>query len=98
VTPVIEIDTVADADLPDGYCQITVTDNGIGFEEKYLDRIFTVFQRLHSSEEYEGTGIGLAICRRIVERHHGRISASSQQGVGSRFSIILPIGQVAVSS
>ncbi|MBW4672954.1 MAG: PAS domain-containing protein [Desmonostoc geniculatum HA4340-LM1] len=70
-------------------CQIVVEDNGIGFEEKYLDRIFNVFQRLHSNIEYEGTGIGLAICRKITERHHGRITAQSKPGQGSKFFVTL---------
>jgi PAS domain S-box-containing protein len=74
-------------------CQIVVEDNGIGFEEKYLDRIFNVFQRLHSRSEYEGTGIGLAICRKIVERHRGSITARSTPGQGARFTITLPIAQ-----
>lgn len=72
-------------------CQIIVEDNGIGFEEKYLDRIFNVFQRLHSRREYEGTGIGLAICRKITERHHGNITAQSKPGQGARFIVTLPI-------
>ncbi|NMG06159.1 PAS domain-containing protein [Brasilonema sp. UFV-L1] len=72
-------------------CQIIVEDNGIGFDEKYLDRIFNVFQRLHGRSEYEGTGMGLAICRKIVERHNGSISAQSTPGQGSRFIIILPM-------
>jgi light-regulated signal transduction histidine kinase (bacteriophytochrome) len=69
---------------------IYVEDNGIGFEEKYLDRIFLPFQRLHSQDLYEGSGIGLAICRRIVERHGGSITATSTPGSGSRFIIKLP--------
>lgn len=72
-------------------CQITVEDNGIGFEEKYLDRIFTVFQRLHNRSEYEGTGIGLAVCRRIAERHGGSITARSKPGYGSMFVVTLPV-------
>ncbi|MBC1219303.1 PAS domain-containing protein [Nostoc sp. UCD121] len=72
-------------------CQIIVEDNGIGFEEKYLDRIFNVFQRLHSSIEYEGTGIGLAICRKIIERHHGHLTAQSKPGQGAKFTILLSI-------
>ncbi|MEA5616961.1 GAF domain-containing protein [Cronbergia sp. UHCC 0137] len=72
-------------------CQIIVEDNGIGFSEKYLDRIFNVFQRLHSRSEYEGTGIGLAICRKITERHQGSITAQSYPGKGSKFIIKLPI-------
>ena len=73
------------------YFQLIVEDNGIGFEEKYLERIFNVFQRLHGRSQYEGTGIGLAICKKIVERHHGSITASSQPGQGATFIIKLPI-------
>ncbi len=75
------------------FCQIIVQDNGIGFEEKYLDRIFNVFQRLHSRSEYEGTGMGLAIVRKIAERHGGNVTAKSTQGQGSTFIITLPIQQ-----
>lgn len=72
-------------------CRLTVADNGIGFDEKYLDRIFTIFQRLHSRNEYEGTGIGLAVCRKIVERHGGEITARSTPGEGTTFIITLPM-------
>lgn len=72
------------------WCEIVVEDNGIGFDEKYLDRIFTIFQRLHGRHEYEGTGVGLAICRRIVERHGGTITARSRTGQGARFIVVLP--------
>lgn len=77
-----------------GYCIISVEDNGIGFDEIYLDRIFTIFQRLHSRNEYEGTGIGLAICKKIVDRHNGEITAKSKEGVGSTFIVKLPIQQL----
>lgn len=70
--------------------KIYVEDNGIGFEEKYLDRIFLPFQRLHTQDVYEGSGIGLAICRRILDRHGGSLTASSSPGSGSRFTVILP--------
>jgi signal transduction histidine kinase len=86
--------------LPDGpdqgpatprFCQVVVEDNGIGFDEKYLDRIFIVFQRLHGRNEYEGTGMGLAICRKIVERHGGSITARSTPGQGATFLVTLPL-------
>jgi PAS domain S-box-containing protein len=73
-----------------GLCRIHVADNGIGFDEKYLDRIFTVFQRLHGRHAYEGTGVGLAVCRRIAERHGGGITATSEPGRGSTFVVTLP--------
>lgn len=76
-----------------GYAQIEVEDNGIGFDEKYLDRIFTIFQRLHGRFEYEGTGIGLAVCRKIVDRHNGEIAARSIVDVGSKFIVSLPLAQ-----
>jgi PAS domain S-box-containing protein len=75
------------------FCEILVTDNGIGFDEKYLDRIFTVFQRLHKKGEYEGTGVGLAICRKIVDRHSGTITAISSPGQGATFVVTLPVTQ-----
>lgn len=78
-------------------CQISVKDNGIGFEEKYLDKIFTVFQRLHYRNEYEGTGVGLAICRKIAERHGGTITARSKLGQGATFIVTLPIHQSILS-
>ena len=76
------------------WVRLTVEDNGIGFDEKYLDRIFTVFQRLHARTEYGGTGIGLAICRKIVERHGGSITARSTPGRGANFIVSMPLKQV----
>ncbi len=77
----------------DGQLRLSVADNGIGFEEKYADRIFQVFQRLHGRGEYEGSGIGLAVCRKIAERHGGVITVRSTPGVGSTFTINLPMRQ-----
>lgn len=74
----------------EGVCRFIVQDNGIGFDEEYRDRIFAPFQRLHGRGEYEGTGIGLAICRKIVERHNGQITAQSQPGQGATFIVTLP--------
>ncbi len=74
-------------------CQLQVRDNGIGFDEQYLERIFQVFQRLHSRSEYEGTGIGLAVCRKITDRHRGTISAKSAVGEGATFIVTLPVKQ-----
>jgi PAS domain S-box-containing protein len=72
-------------------CELTVADNGIGFDEKYLDRIFNVFQRLHSRNEYEGTGMGLAIVRKIALHHGGSVTARSQPGQGATFIVKLPV-------
>ena len=71
--------------------RIIVEDNGIGFDSKYADEIFTVFKRLHSYHEFEGSGVGLSICKKILERHNGMIRAESNLGNGSRFIIDLPI-------
>jgi PAS domain S-box-containing protein len=73
--------------------RLAVSDNGIGFDEKYLDRIFTVFQRLHGRGAYEGNGVGLAVCRRIAERHGGSITAESAPGRGATFYVTLPARQ-----
>lgn len=70
--------------------EITVVDNGIGLEPQHAERIFGVFQRLHGRDEFEGSGIGLAICRRIVERHHGTIRAAPHPGGGAVFEVVLP--------
>jgi signal transduction histidine kinase len=75
------------------YYQITFEDNGIGFEEQYAERIFGAFQRLHGKQEYEGTGIGLSVCRKIVERHGGIIEAKSSPGNGAKFIVRLPVKQ-----
>jgi light-regulated signal transduction histidine kinase (bacteriophytochrome) len=73
------------------YCHITYSDNGIGFDQQYSERIFEVFQRLHSRNEYKGTGMGLAICKRIMENHNGVITATGKLGVGAQFDIYLPV-------
>jgi len=74
-------------------CKITIADNGIGFDEQHSHKIFTIFQRLHGREKYEGTGIGLAITKKIIDKHNGAIYANSTQGHGSVFTIVLPLKQ-----
>jgi signal transduction histidine kinase len=77
---------------PEGkFCRIIVKDNGIGFDEIYLDRIFIIFQSLNDRQSYEGTGIGLAIAKKIIEKHNGLITAKSQIGEGASFIIVLPL-------
>jgi signal transduction histidine kinase len=99
VSPVITIESTVlgreeqigfGLDANSRYYKIEISDNGIGFEPEYASRIFQVFQRLHGKSEYPGSGIGLAICKKIVEYHNGVIYAESQQGIGALFTIILP--------
>jgi light-regulated signal transduction histidine kinase (bacteriophytochrome) len=83
-------------DSPSGLvCELAVEDNGVGFESVYAERIFELFQRLHGRGEYEGTGMGLAICKKIAERHGGSIRAESVPGQGARFLVKLPVTQQA---
>jgi len=89
VSPIVKVSTrVIEGDFVNGIpdiCELSISDNGIGFDNKYKDQIFTIFQRLHGRNEYEGTGIGLATCRKIVERHGGSIDANGVEGEGATF-------------
>jgi len=107
VSPVIkiysEISTAAvedngSASSQSKYCRIYVEDNGIGFDQKYAEQIFDMFTRLHLTGEFEGTGIGLALCKRIADLHNGFISARSKLSQGATFIISLPFAQQAVLS
>jgi len=75
------------------YCHISVTDNGIGFEQNFSTKIFEVFQKLHGKEEYAGTGIGLAIVKKIIDNHNGIITATSKLNKGTTFNIYIPTSQ-----
>ncbi len=77
------------------YCRIYIQDNGIGFDQKYAEEIFGMFKRLHHNSEFQGTGIGLALCKKIVEQHKGYISARSKINEGSTFIISLPVNRIA---
>lgn len=97
VPPVVKISAkmesiqLGNKTLSTRFCRIYLQDNGIGFDQQYAEQIFAMFKRLHANTEYEGTGIGLAICKRIVEEHEGFISAKSEIGVGTTFTISLPV-------
>ncbi|MGH7762047.1 MAG: sensor histidine kinase [Candidatus Dormibacteraceae bacterium] len=86
VVPHISITAVPE----NGQCRFTVADNGIGIEKEYLDRVFLIFQRLHERSKYSGTGIGLAIAKKVIEHHGGRVWIESIPGQGSRFIFTLP--------
>lgn len=83
-------------DVKEKYCRIHVTDNGIGFDQKDSEQIFSIFKRLHFNNEFEGTGIGLAICKKITEQHNGFISARSKVNEGSTFIVSLPVSSTPV--
>jgi signal transduction histidine kinase len=82
---------------PGDRCSVTVEDNGIGFDERHAERVFTAFERLHGRSAYEGTGIGLSIARKIVWRHGGHITATSVPGEGATFTVTLPLSQPATN-
>ncbi|MDP7557676.1 MAG: ATP-binding protein [Nitrospinaceae bacterium] len=82
--------TIRCSALEEGRWEIQIEDNGTGFDQKYAYRIFKPFERLHGRSEYEGTGMGLAVCKKIVERHHGQISAESEKDKGTIFKVVLP--------
>jgi light-regulated signal transduction histidine kinase (bacteriophytochrome) len=89
VLPRVRVEACRSPDLA-GRWIFRVADNGIGIDPKFFDRVFVIFQRLHSRHEYPGTGIGLALCQRIVERHGGRIWIESAPGQGTAFLFTLP--------
>jgi signal transduction histidine kinase len=98
IAPVVKISAKLDEPIKNPYftqsgkyCRINVEDNGVGFEQEYADQVFTMFKRLHVGDEYKGTGIGLAICKKIVEQHKGFISVKSVVNKGSTFIISLPV-------
>ena len=95
VQPVINITSEAVTSEGGDSYRIIVSDNGIGFHEQYNEKIFTIFQRLNSKESYEGNGIGLAIVKKIIDKHNGTITVRSKEGEGTTFTITLPVHQPA---
>jgi signal transduction histidine kinase len=89
--PCITINLEETANSPNGYCTISISDNGIGFPQDKSEKIFTMFQRLHSRDEFGGTGIGLALCKKVVLNHDGAIWAVAEPGNGATFFVRLPL-------
>ena len=81
----------------ENYHEIIVTDNGVGFSQQHAEKIFTVFERLHKDVNIKGTGIGLSICKKVVQNHGGRIFAVSSPGMGARFHVLLPVSPAAAT-
>ncbi len=94
----LKSDNESNQETKPAYCCIQISDNGIGFDEQYAEKVFSLFQRLNTKEAYEGSGIGLAITKRIIDRHHGTIKAQSKEGEGATFSIKLPVFQYDYST
>ncbi|MCE3235108.1 MAG: two-component hybrid sensor and regulator [Vampirovibrio sp.] len=90
VEPVVKVSASVE---PPNTCHIRVEDNGVGFDEKYIDRIFNIFERLNSKTGFEGIGVGLSLCKKVAERHNGAIVIHSQPGKGSTFEVVLPLRQ-----
>ena len=88
-----DVKTYSSLNVKASYCEIIFQDNGIGFDKQFSDQMFLIFERLNLQERFEGTGIGLALCKRIVINHHGEIFAETKEEAGSRFHIILPLKQ-----
>ncbi len=93
LTPVITVSYEIHGPEENYSVMLVIEDNGIGFEQEYAEKIFNSFSRLNSKDMYEGTGLGLALCKKIVERHHGSIAAEGKPGVGAKFTIHLPLNQ-----
>ena len=93
VTPLVQVRSRVYFEAGKDWCEIRIIDNGIGFEQQYAERIFQIFQRLHGRKNFEGTGIGLAICRKIAERHNGTLTALGELDRGATFIFTLPIHQ-----
>lgn len=88
-----EITIEISSKIENGFHVYSIKDNGVGFDEKYKEKLFGVFQRLHTNKEFEGTGVGLAIVHRIIQKHNGWITAKSELGIGSEFIFALPINR-----
>lgn len=89
----LQTNTTAESQKEEEFCAVSIKDNGIGFDEKYANNIFTLFKRLHNKDQYQGTGIGLSITKKIIEKHNGTVTVKSKEGEGSEFTIALPVLQ-----